>query len=224
MRSTLPVANGLETLGFFQELTPAELDSLSDEVRVKEFRAATILYTPRDTGDKVFGLLDGHVDIYRLTLRGKRLVTRRVRPGGVFGETALLGRSPQGAFAEVVEDSVVCILTRELMLGIVARHPGVAQRVLLAMYSHVEQLEERLKHVSFSTVRVRLAHFLLTNMDPETGVVSGFTQADIGDTIGALRQTVTETLAALRDLGVVDVGHKRISVVGVKALRDMALE
>ena len=69
---------------------------------------------------------------------------------------------------------------------------------------------------------MRLAHFLLTNMDPETGVVSGFTQADIGDTIGPLRQTVTETLAALRDLGVVDVGHKRISVVGVKALRDMA--
>ena len=150
MRSTLPVANGLETLGIFQELTRAELDSLSDEVRVKEFRAATMLYTPKDTGDNVFGLLDGHVDIYRLTLRGKRLVTRRVRPGAVFGETALLGRSLQGALDQAVEDSLVCIFTRELMLGIVARHPGVAQRVLLAMYSHVEQLEGRLKHLALA--------------------------------------------------------------------------
>jgi CRP-like cAMP-binding protein len=104
---------------------------------------------------------------------------------------ALLGHVPRGVFAEIIEDSLVCVVTRRCMRCIISLHPEVAERILLATYAYMEELKDRLEHATFSSVRVRLARFLLNNMDHGTRAVSGFIHADIGDTIGALRQTVT---------------------------------
>lgn len=207
----------------FRGLSLEELESLSRGVVVREFPATTVLYGPEEVDDKVFILLAGRVDLYRLTPGGKRLITRRVRPGSIFGETALLGQVPQGAFAEAAKGSLVCEVTRKRMLQVTARHPEVAERVLLATYDHLEQLEERLEHASFSPVKVRLAHFLLANIDSNNGVVAGLTQEEIGDSIGALRQTVTETLSELQRLGLVKVGYKRITVVKLDELEEMSV-
>lgn len=207
----------------FRGLSLEELESLSRGVVVREFPATTVLYGPEEVDDKVFVPLAGRVDLYRLTPGGKRLITRRVRPGSIFGETALLGQVPQGAFAEAAKGSLVCEVTRKRMLQVTARHPEVAERVLLATYDHLEQLEERLEHASFSPVKVRLAHFLLANIDSNNGVVAGLTQEEIGDSIGALRQTVTETLSELQRLGLVKVGYKRITVVKLDELEEMSV-
>jgi CRP-like cAMP-binding protein len=83
-------------------------------------------------------------------------------------------------------------------------------------------LEERLEQAVFSPVKVRLANFVLANMDPSTGVVAHYTHAEIGDTIGALRQTVTETLGEMQNQGLLEVGHKRIRVTHHQGLVEMA--
>jgi CRP-like cAMP-binding protein len=83
-------------------------------------------------------------------------------------------------------------------------------------------LEERLEQAIFSPVKVRLANFVMANMDPATGVVAGYTHAEIGDTIGALRQTVTETLSEMQNRGLVEVGHKRIRVANRQGLEEIA--
>jgi CRP-like cAMP-binding protein len=59
-------------------------------------------------------------------------------------------------------------------------------------------------------------------MNPATGVIVGYTHAEIGDTIGALRQTVTETLGQMQNQGLVEVGHKRIQVTNRQGLEELA--
>jgi DNA-binding transcriptional regulator LsrR (DeoR family) len=59
-------------------------------------------------------------------------------------------------------------------------------------------------------------------MDPATSTVSGYTQAEIGDAIGALRQTVTETLSELETQGLIQVGRKQIMVINCQALEDIS--
>jgi CRP-like cAMP-binding protein len=179
MNLTLSVSETVQELGIFQELTPAEIDSLSDGIFVREVPTGTVLYRPEDEGREIYVLIEGQVDLYRLTPRGKRLVTGRVRPGAIVGEMALLGHVPRGGFAEAIEDSRVCVVNRECMHRIISLHPEVAERILLATYAHLEELKQRLEHASFSSVKVRLAHFLRVNMDRATGDISGFTHADI---------------------------------------------
>ena len=221
MNTTLSLIEHLGKLDIFRGLNPEKMASFSSQVVVRRFPPGTVLYRPEEWGRAIFALLEGQVDIYRLTSGGSRLIIRRVPPGGIFGEIALPESSRQRSFAQAVDHSLICIVSRERMFKVMQEHPDVALRVLHTTYDQLEQLEERLEQASFSPVRVRLAHFLLANLDPLTGVVAGFTQADIGDTIGALRQTVTETLTELRGLGAVEVGHKRIRVLDVEYLEEL---
>ena len=213
----------LHQVPIFQGLSPEEVETLFQGVMLRECAAGTVFFSPDDSSERLFILKEGHVDLYRLTLGGKRLVTRHLGPGTIFGEMGLLGQSLQGCFAEATANSLVCVATRDDILRVFNEHPDMIVRLLETLGNRLRVLEERLEQAAFSPVRVRLAHFLMSNMDA-AGKVSGYTHAEIGDTIGALRQTVTETLSEMQNKGLLEVGHKQIRVTNVPGVGKIALE
>lgn len=201
-----------------------EIALLFGWVQPVEYPAGTRLFSPDSSSESLFILKTGHVEVYRLTPEGKRLVVRRFGPGTIFGEMRMLGQTLRGSFAETAEPTLVCIVTRDRLLEVLRRRPDVTIRILEVVGSHVVQLEKRLEQALFSPVKARLANFLLANMDPSTGTVCGYTHEDIGDTIGALRQTVTETLSLMREEGLVEVQRKQIRVVDRLKVEQIVLD
>ena len=220
----MPVAEYLQKVDIFKDLSREEVEELFRGVMLRECTTGTVFFTPDDTSERLFILKEGQVDIYRLTPGGKRLVTRRVGPGTIYGEMGLLGQTLQGCFAEATADTLVCVATRDDLLRLFQDRPDVMLRLLETLGKQLRVLEERLEHAVFSPVKVRLANFLLANIDPSAGVVAGYTHAEIGDTIGALRQTVTETLSEMQDRQFVEVGHKQIRVIDREALAEIVHE
>ncbi|MBI4328450.1 MAG: Crp/Fnr family transcriptional regulator [Chloroflexi bacterium] len=220
----MPAVDYLQQVDIFRSLPQEELDLLFRGMMVRECNPGTVFFTPEDATEELFILKQGQVQLYRLTSSGKRLVTKRISPGTVFGEMGVLGQSMQGCFAEATEDSLVCVARREDILKLFEERPEVALRLFEAVGKRLKALEDRLEQLAFSPVKARLATFLLGNLDPQTGAVSGFTHEEIGDTIGTIRQTVTETLNEMQRQGLVKVGHKRIEVLQRKAIEDLAAE
>jgi CRP-like cAMP-binding protein len=190
-----------------------ELGLFFDNVETQYYPAGTILFTPEDSGERLYILRQGLVDLFRVTSSGKRLVTRQILPGSVFGIMGLLGQSMQGNFAEASEDSSICVITRENVLEMLKQHPDITLRLLEIVGRRLRLIEERLVEAVYSPVRVRLAHFLLTNADSASGVLNNLTHEEIGDTIGAVRQTVTETLGLLRKQGLILTRPKEIRII-----------
>jgi CRP-like cAMP-binding protein len=116
----------------------------------------------------------------------------------------------------------VCMATRDDILQLLRERPDITIRLLDSIGNRLKSLEDRLEDAIFSPVKVRLARFLLSSLDPASNAVSGYTQAEIGDTIGALRQTVAETLSDLEGQGLVEVGRKQIRVINRSALEEIA--
>lgn len=220
-RGNKPKLDYLQRVDIFKGLTSEEIERLAQGLTMRECVPGTLFFAPDDSTERLFILKAGHVELYRLTASGKRLVTRRLGPGAIFGEMGLLGQTMQGGFAEATEDALVCTGTREDVLRLLKEFPEVAVRLLETIGAHLKLLEERLEQAAFSPVKVRLASFVLANMDSTTGLVTGFTHAEIGDTIGALRQTVTEALSEMQDEGLVEIGHKRIRVNNPKGLEEI---
>ncbi|MCI0438152.1 MAG: Crp/Fnr family transcriptional regulator [Chloroflexi bacterium] len=214
------VADYLQRVDVFRDLSREEIQALFEGVMLRECAPGTVFFTPDQPSERLFVLKEGQVELYRLTPNGKRLATRRIGPGAIFGEMGLLGQTLHGCFAEATRQTLVCVATREDVLRLLRQRPDVTLRLLEALGNRLKMLEERLEHAAFSPVKVRLSSFLLSNMD-ESGTVSGYTQAEIGDTIGALRQTVTETLSDFQSKELVEVGHKRIRVTDTKKLEEL---
>jgi CRP/FNR family cyclic AMP-dependent transcriptional regulator len=219
---TLPVADYLRKVGIFQDLSREEIEHLFQGTVIKEYAPGTVFFTPDDSSERVFILKLGRVEVYRLTASGKRLVTRRIGPGTIFGEMGLLGQTLQGCFAEATENSLVCLATRDDILQLLRKRPDIALRLLDSVGSRLKSLEDRLEDAVFSPVKVRLTRFLLSSLDPADNSISGYTQAEIGDAIGALRQTITEVLGDLEAQGLIEVGRKQIRVMNRPALEEIA--
>lgn len=219
-----PVTEYLQRVDILKGLTRDEIEALFHGVMLRECAQGTVFFTPDDPSERLFILKEGQVELYRLTPDGKRLVTRRIGPGKVFGEMGLLGQTMEGCFAEATEPSLVCTATRDHVMALLRERPDVTLRLLETITVHLRLVEERLQQVVFSPVRVRLATFLLANMDPSSGVLAGYTHADIGDAIGALRQTVTESLNQMQEQGLVEIGHKQIRMKDPRRLKALAEE
>ena len=86
-------------------------------------------------------------------------------------------------------------------------------RILENVVSRLYLLEERLVEAVYNPVIVRLAYFLLTNTDMESGVLTDITHEEIGNRIGAVRQTVTENLGLLRKRGFIQTLPGQIRVI-----------
>jgi CRP/FNR family cyclic AMP-dependent transcriptional regulator len=219
-RLSKPIGS-LYGVDIFEGIESKELNMLFEDMHLQTCPVGTILFSPEDNCKHLYLLSQGGVELYRLTSEGKRLVTRRISPGSMFGIMGLLGRAQQGSFAETTEDSTVYMLSREEILGFLERRPELVMHILEAIGNRLCLLEERLIETLYSPVDKRLAHFLLTNVDPVSSELCNVTHAEIGDIIGAVRQTVTEELSNMRKQGLIITGLKKIHIIDRQGLKEI---
>lgn len=212
----------IHKIDILKGLSPDELASFFEKVELKRYRAGSLIYTPGEPScEKLYILKEGRVDRYRLTTGGKRLMTRYIRPGAVFGVLGLLGRAMQGNFAEAVEDSVIYVINRQHLLAFIRKQPEMTLRILALVANRLRQTEEHLLDAYYSPVIVRLARYLLTNADPDSGVLTNCTHEQIGNTIGAVRQTVTGMLRQMRLNGLIETKPMQIWIINRAGLEEI---
>jgi CRP/FNR family transcriptional regulator len=212
----------LYKIDLFKGLDPKELTSFFSEVELKFYPAGSIVFSPEDSScERLYILKEGRVERYRLTERGKRLVTRRILPEGIFGVMGLLGRNMQGNFAEAAEDSHIYVVTREHVLALLKRQPDLTLRLLEIVSDRLRLVEERLLEAVYSPVSIRLANLLLATADPISGILTNISHDEIGNMIGAARQTITINLNEMRKQGILIIKQKRIQIVDRRALEQL---
>ncbi|MBI3743871.1 MAG: Crp/Fnr family transcriptional regulator [Chloroflexi bacterium] len=204
-------------------LTPTDLTSLFSESRTITVPSGTRLFSPDDDGETLLWLLEGKVDLFRLSRDGKRLVTRQIKPGSVFGVMRMVGHPDWGNFAEAIEESTIRAATKEEVSRLLATRPGLALRLLEVLGNRLSEVEQRLVAIAFSPITVRLADYLLTSANTSDSTVDGISHAEIADTIGACRQSVTSTLSLWKRGGVVQTQRRRIQIVNRRALEKIVL-
>lgn len=221
-RITPFAAELLRRVDIFKDLKTEEIEVIFKGVMTRQCEPGTIFFSPDDRSERLFILKEGEVDLYRLTPNGKRIAIRRIGPGTVFGEIGLLGQSMQSCFAEAIQNSLVCVATKDDIMALLKGHPEVSVRLLEILGGRIRVLEDRLEQVSLNPVKVRLANWLLSNTDGKVNSVSGFTHEEIGGFIGASRQTVTETLNELQSQKLIEIGHKKINLLDREKLEAFA--
>lgn len=152
----------------------------------------------------------GQVDLYR-TSGGKQLLISRVGPGSVLGDIAMFAGGTYLSSAKAVDRVAAYRLDRERVIPELARHPAVCMRWLVAGLRQLEETQRRVLHLLRKTVLAQVADLLMEE-GQETGSVH-LSQESIAALLATSRQTVNESLARLRELGAVETGYRRITVV-----------
>ncbi len=213
----------LQMVDIFQDLTETEMQEIDRATTVTTCRRGKILYMPEDTGEVLFLLKEGRVQLYRISPDGKKLVIGTVGPGTIFGEMALIGQGMHNTFAEAIEDCVLYVMSREDVERLLMTKPRVALRIFENLGARLREVEERLEEIAFKSIPARLASLLLQLAD-EMGSdsITGLTHQDLAEQIGTYRETTTQALNTFKAEGLIDIGRKRITILNREGLQRIA--
>ncbi len=214
----------LSTVELFRDLSPEELALMERQVTMATCDPGKIFYMPEDTGQVLFLLKKGRVQLYRISPTGKKLVVATLGPGSVFGEMALVGQQMHSTFAESVDECLICVMSRADVERLVREKPKVAFRLLESLGQRLAHMEHRLEELAFKSIPARLAGLLL-NLAQEQGAegeVCGYTHQDLGEMLGTYRETTTQTLNEFKSAGLIEIGRKRIRLLDAERLASLA--
>jgi len=206
----------------FQGLSAEELREVERVTKTRSFRKGEVIYTPGETGEALFLLREGAVQIYRMSPEGRKLVIAHLLPFSFFGEMSCIGQGMYDTFAEVTEDATIVTMDCAVLNGLLIGKPQVARRILEAFGRRVLEAERQLEDTVFKGIRGRVAALLLREANGDA--VDGLTHQDIAERLGVYRETATNALNELKAAALIQIGRKHINILDRERLRRVAGE
>lgn len=204
----------------FRDFNAEEMREVERVTATRRFQRGAVLYTPGETGEALFLLREGAVQIYRMSPEGRKLVIAHLLPFSFFGEMTCIGQGMYDTYAEVTEDSVLLLMNCADLERLLASKPQVARRILEAFGRRVLEAERQLEDIAFKGMAARVAALLLREDDD--GEVRGLSHQDIAERLGVYRETATNALNELKAASIIRIGRKHISILDRRRLERVA--
>jgi CRP-like cAMP-binding protein len=212
----------LSMVELFRDFSPTEMQEIERATRMQTCAAGRVFYTPGETGEVLFVLKKGRVQIYRMSPEGRKLIIATLPQYSFFGEMSCIGQGMYDTYAEAAEDSLICTMSRSDVERLLLSKPKVALRILEAVGKRVVDAERQLEEIAFKGLIPRLASLLLR--EAEGDEITGLSHQDIAERSGAYRETVTSALNELKSAGLIEIGRRRITITNRPRLERVASE
>jgi CRP/FNR family transcriptional regulator, cyclic AMP receptor protein len=192
---------------FFKALPAAALADLEPLLAPSAYPAGMVLFSETQASSGIYVVLDGEVKLSINSRDGRRLSFHIARAGEVLGLSSTLTGGEYEMTADTLYPAKVAHISRQVFLQFLSRHPDVYPLVIREVSRNFNLACVQLRMVALSTsVPERLARLLLVWSDesgqkPEHGARCrlSLTHEEIGEFIGASRETVTRTLSSFKN-------------------------
>src|SRR5438045_9510434 len=134
--------NSLPASDLLQGFSDEELREVERVTTTRAFRKGEVIYTPGETGEALFLLREGAVQIYRMSPEGRKLVIAQLLPFSFFGEMSCIGQGMYDTFAEVTEHSVIVTMNCAVLNRLLTRKRQLTRRTVEACARRVRAAEK----------------------------------------------------------------------------------
>ncbi len=191
---------------FFTSLSAPALADFESLLHPTSYSASIVLFTETQPAEGIVVVIEGEVKLSINSSDGHRMSVHIARAGEVLGLPATLSGSGYEMTADTLYPARIAHVTRPAFLQFLTRHPDAYQTVAREMLRSYNLACKQLRMVGLSaTVPERLARLLLGWSEPsqksETSARCrlSLTHEEIGEFIGASRETVTRTLTNFKN-------------------------
>ncbi|MBI5886339.1 MAG: cyclic nucleotide-binding domain-containing protein [Deltaproteobacteria bacterium] len=135
----------LPRVPLFSDFNEVEFLEVVKKVRSKDYPAGSYLFREGDSGDSIFIISDGGVEVTGQAKDGKTVVLATLTEGAIFGEYGFFSQAKRSTGVKTVSDSTILELTKADLDDIISRHQRVSD-VLFKFYK--ERVVDRLMGLS----------------------------------------------------------------------------
>ena len=135
----------LADVELFEHVSDDDRARLAEFIDLLPLAAGEALFKAGEPGDSLYVVRKGEVELFIRDTTGQKILLAIAGANEVFGELALLDRSPRSATAVALMDSELLELDREDLLLLFQKTPSAALRLLAAMGHMTRKADELLR-------------------------------------------------------------------------------
>ena len=214
---------------FFRKLSPSALLDVAALEFPTSYKPGAILFGEKAASPAIFIILSGEVKLSISSSGGKRLILSIAKAGEILGLSSTLSGLSRNSTAEVMCRSKIAVIGRSPFLRFLSRHPAAYQAVTEELDLQYKVACEQLRTVALSpSAHEKLARLLLgwndggQENERSTECRFSFTHEEIGEFIGATRETVSRTLSFFKTRHLVAFDGTTLTIPSRMALESFA--
>ncbi len=215
--------------GLFDKLSAEMMGDFLSLAHVRTFEAGEVLFSESDAPERVYLILEGTVKLSINSTGGRRLILGLATTGEIVGIASMLCDKPQETTAETVYTSNVAVITRDDFMNFLMRNPSAYRAVSEELSRELNKACEQLRTVVLMTnAPQKLARLLLewSKSGQKTDLGTRFkfcmTHEELGECIGASRETVTRVMSSFRSRKLVMLNGSTLTIPNARALESYA--
>lgn len=213
----------------FDGLPRPEIRRILDAATSRRFEIGTAVFYEGDPAERFFLLLDGYIRVVRTTEAGEHVTVLHIPPGQLFGIARAIGRDRYPGMAVAAAECIVLCWPTPMWDEFVTRYPAFVMSTARTVGTRLGEIQDRMREMATLQVEQRIATAVLrlitqTGRKTDAGIEIDFpiTRQDLSEMTGTTLHTVSRLLSAWAREGVVESGHRRITVLDEARLQDFA--
>lgn len=212
---------GFSTTGFLASASQALQTLMGEVAKPHTLTAGTELFAQGDTGDTLYAVSMGALEVSVQSAEGTKLTLQIMQPGDILGEISLFSPGPRTATVTALELTEVWGIRHADMLAALRSNPDLQMDMISLAGLRMRWMGEQLSERVFMDLPTRLARRILHLIPPDAQSLK-MSQNDLADFVGASRESVSKTLSLWRKDGIISLGRGSLTLIDRNTLAELS--
>lgn len=215
----------LTRVPIFSGLSDAELAFLGQRTVPRRFSAGETVFAEGEPCTGLYVVESGHVRIFKSSTGGREHVLSIEGPGSSVAELPVFDGGSYPASVTAMDDATLLFVSKQDFHSLCLAHPQVALKVLRVVGARLRRLVGIIEELSFTTVRHRLAAFLVRSAKTSgTRTAEGIeinlpaNNQELASQIGTVRELISRNLSRFQAEGMLRIDGRNVMISDLKAL------
>ena len=226
-RRELPTQDGclklLESVPLFTGLSAGAVGFLARQCVRMQLEPDQILFIEGEACEGLYVVESGGLKLYKASPDGREQSLATYGPGCTLSELPMIDGGTYPFCSSAMVPSTVLFIPEAAVRSLCGVHPRCAREMLRIVAGRLRSALGMIEELSFSTVRSRLAAYLLRTATPDEAKVNAAcvhlpASYEIAAQIGTVRELVSRNLKRLQANGAVRISRRSVYIPDVRLL------
>jgi len=215
----------LRSVPLFADLTERELGLLAERAFSRKYQPGEMIFSEGDSCEGLYVLQTGNVKIFNTSATGREQVLHIERAGNSLAELPVFDGGDYPASAAAVDNCALLFISKKDFRAFCLERPEVSLKVLKVVSARLRTLVAMIEELSFTTVRNRLASWLLqearsSGQKTSRGIEFNLSVSnqELASQIGTVRELVSRNLSYFQSEGMLKVEGRTVIITDLPAL------
>ncbi len=210
----------------FGGLSDRDLKEISKISIRKSYVSGQLIFSEGEEAKGFFFVIEGRVKIFKLSSDGREQILHIIREGQSFGEVPVFAGRNYPASAEAIDDTTLLFFLREDFLKLIRHNPDIALNMLSVLSLRLRRLTYIVENLSLKEVSVRLASYLLYQIEREGGkdrIRLDVKKSHLASMLGTIPETLSRNFSKMVKAGLIEMeGNRYIKILDRSSLERIA--